>query len=88
MFQVIDPGVRRGGSRTSIVPLRMVESGLAYEKEIVPGVLRHAVKTLIEEGGNVEIATKMLRILAACPLDTKCTLIAAQSKILKHFFSR
>ena len=72
VFQVTDPGISRGGSRTSIVPLKMVESDLAYEKEIVPGVLRHAIKTLTEEGDNMETAAKMLRILAACPLGTKC----------------
>lgn len=50
----------------------MENSELAYEKEVVPGISRHAIKILAEEGDNLEVATRMTKVLVACPLDAKC----------------
>ena len=65
----MDPGIRRPKSKTSIVPLRMADGELIYEKEIVPNVSLHALKALKERIGDAESVKRMLHVLSSYAFD-------------------
>ena len=64
-FEVVDSGIRRPKSKTSIVPLRMADCELIYEKEIAPNVLLHILSALRERIGDAESVKRMLHILSS-----------------------
>ena len=68
-FEVVDPGIRRPKSKTSIIPLRMADGDLIYEKEIIPSVSLHALSALREHIGDAESVKGMLRILSSYAFD-------------------
>ena len=72
VFKVMDSGVKKRGMGATVVPLKMVDSMLAYEKEIPPGFLRHAIEVLKDKGCTTERARAMLKALSDCPFDTRC----------------
>ena len=73
VFKVLDSGIRKRGMGATVVPLKMVDSRLAYEKEIYPGFLRHVIKALKDKDCTTEKARVMLKALSDCPFDTRCT---------------
>lgn len=73
-LEVVDPGIQRSQDKISIVPLRMKETELIYEKEIVPCISPHAVKALREGIEDIEVVKRLIKILSFTQFDTKCTL--------------
>ena len=71
-FEVMDSGVKKDGGEFSVVPLKMCDEGLVYEKEIPPGVLLHIVKALKESTEDKTLVKKELDILLALPFNNKC----------------
>ena len=70
-FEVVDPGIRRPKSKTSIVPLRMADGELIYEKEIAPSVSQHVLKALRERIGDTESVRGMLSVLSSYKFDIR-----------------
>ena len=71
-FEVMNSGVKKDGGEFSVVPLKMCDEGLVYEKEIPPGVLLHVVKALKERIEDKALVKKELDILLALPFNNKC----------------
>ena len=78
-FEVINSGIKRDDGNFSIVPLKLIDEGLIYEKEIPPGVCRHIVKTLKENTVNKVDAKKMLNILCELPFNNKCKITSTKT---------
>ena len=72
-FKVLDPGVIK--DNVSIVPLKMLDQGLIYEKEIPPGVSRHIIKELKLNLGSEETRVRLLTNLLSLPFNSKCTFL-------------
>ena len=68
---MLDPGVIK--DNVSIVPLKMLDQGLIYEKEIPPGVSRHIIKELKLNLGSEETRVRLLTNLLSLPFNSKCT---------------
>ena len=72
-FEMMDSGVKKDDGEFSVVPLKMCDEGLVYEKEIPPGVLLHVVKVLKERTEDKTLVKNELDILLALPFNNKCT---------------
>ena len=72
-FKVLDPGVVK--DNVSIVPLKMLDQGLVYEKEIPPGVSRHIIKELKLDQGSAATRVGLLTNLLGLPFNSECTLL-------------
>ena len=73
IFKVLDSGIRKKGMEATVIPLKMIDSRLAYEKEIPPGFLCHIIEVLKDKDCTTEKARSMLKALNDCPFDTRCT---------------
>ena len=71
-FEVIDSGIQRPKTNSSIVPLRMRETELLYEKDIPPTLSLHALEILRREIGNKENVKKVVLFLTAYQFDNEC----------------
>ena len=72
----MDPGIIRPKSKTSIVPLRMVNGELIYEKKIPPSVLLHVLNALKERIGDAESVKGMLHVLSSYAFDVEGNIIS------------
>ena len=72
VFKVLDSGVKKRGMGATVVPLKMVDSRLAYEKEIPPRFLPHVIEALKDKDCTTERGRAMLKALSDCPFDTRC----------------
>ena len=71
-FEVMNSGVKKDGGKFSVVPLKVCDERVMYEKEIPPGVLLHVVKALKESTEDKTLVKKELDILLALPFNNKC----------------
>lgn len=71
-FEVIDFGIQRPEANSSIVPLRMRETELLYEKDIPPTLSFHALEVLRGTMDDEENVKKLVLILAAYQFDNEC----------------
>ena len=69
---MLNSGVKKENNKTHILPLELLEEELVYDKEIPPGVFRHAIKLLRENVDNKLFSKKMLSIICSHSFN-KCT---------------
>lgn len=70
-FEVVNPGIQRPEEKTSIVPLKMLDTELIYEKEIVPNTSTHVIIAIREGIDDVFLVKRMLDMLILHPFDTE-----------------
>lgn len=68
----MDSGIYRPQNNMSVVPLRMADSELIYQKEIEPNVSLYAIKALKERFENMKYMKKMLEFLSIYTFDIGC----------------
>ena len=71
-FEVIDSGIQRPESKSSIVPIKMKESELIYEKEIAPCLSLHALEILRGAMDDEVIVRQIVLILVFYQFDNEC----------------
>ena len=84
-FEVIDSGIQRPETNSSIVPLRMREAELLCEKDIPPTLSSSALEVLRGTMDDEENVKKVVLILAAYQFDNECSSIYPFSFVLYCF---
>lgn len=90
IFEVVNSGIQRPEEKTSIVPLKMLNTELIYEKEIVPNISTHIIITIREGIDDICLVKRMLDMLILHPFDTERILIYLFHwclSFLNHYFT-